>query len=109
MAALSCCAVANHVFITIFTAYQCKVYRVVARKVHPLLLRVGKNYACTTKCPEVPYNETPMGIHFHVAHQYSGMLHVYRLLATMTEIGYPTEKLEVCKTNSSQWFRVDPP
>ena len=44
MAALSCCAVANHVFITIFTAYRCKVqvYRVVARKVHPSLLRVGK-------------------------------------------------------------------
>ena len=62
MAALSCCAVANHVFLTIFTAYQCKVhsYRMVARKVHPLLLRVGKNYACTTKFPEVPYNETPV-------------------------------------------------
>ena len=44
MAALSCCAVANHVFITIFTAYQCKVYRVVARKVHPSLPRVGKNF-----------------------------------------------------------------
>ena len=44
MAALSYCAVANHVFITIFTAYRCKVYRVVARKVHPSLLRVGKNF-----------------------------------------------------------------
>ena len=63
MAALSCCAVANHVFLTIFTAYQCKVHRVVARKVHPSLLRVGKNYACTTKFPEVPYNETPVLYH----------------------------------------------
>ena len=60
MAALFCCTVANHVFLTIFTAYQCKVHRVVARKVHPLLLRVGKNYACTTKFLEVPYNETPV-------------------------------------------------
>ena len=23
-------------------------------------------------------------------------------------IGCPTEKVEVCKTNSSRWFRVDP-
>ena len=36
------------------------MHRVVARKVHPSLLRVGKNYACTTKFPEVPYNETPV-------------------------------------------------
>ena len=60
MAALSRYAVANHVFLTIFTAYQCKVHRVVARKVHPSLLRLGKTYACTTKFPEVPYNETPV-------------------------------------------------
>ena len=51
MAALSCCVVDNHVFITIFTAYQCKVHRVVAKKVHPSLLRVGKNYAWATKAP----------------------------------------------------------
>ena len=60
MAALSCCAVANHVFITIFTAYQCKVYRVVARKVHPFVATCRKKFPCTTKCPEVPYNETPV-------------------------------------------------
>ena len=24
-------------------------------------------------------------------------------------VGCPTENVEVCKTNSSRWFRVDPP
>ena len=60
MVALSHCAVANHVFLTIFTAYQCKVHRVVARIVHPSLLRVGKNYAWATKLPLAYGNETPV-------------------------------------------------
>ena len=42
MAALSCYAVDNHMFLTIFKAYQCKVHGVVARKVHPSLLRAEK-------------------------------------------------------------------
>ena len=53
-------AVDNHVFLTIFTAYQCKVHRVVARKVHPSLLGVGKNYAWATKCPHAYCAETPI-------------------------------------------------
>ena len=60
MAALSCCVVDNHVFITIFTAYQCKVHRVVAKKVHPSLLRVGKNYAWATKFPHAYCAVTPV-------------------------------------------------
>ena len=47
-------------FLTIFTAYQCKVHRVVARKVHPSLLGVGKNYAWATKCPHAYCAETPV-------------------------------------------------
>ena len=50
----------NHVFLTIFTAYQCKVHRVVARKVHPSLLGVGKNYAWATKFPHAYCAETPV-------------------------------------------------
>ena len=60
MAVLSYCAKDNHVFLTIFIAYQCKVHRVVARKLHPSLPCAGKNYAWATKCPEVPYSETPV-------------------------------------------------
>ena len=46
-------------FLTIFTAYQCKVHRVVARKVHPSLLGVGKNYAWAIKFPHAYCAETP--------------------------------------------------
>ena len=60
MVALSCYAVDSHVFLTVFTAYQCKVHRVVVRCAHSWLLCVGKNYAWATKCPEVPYTETPV-------------------------------------------------
>ena len=60
MAAVSSCAVDSHVFLMIFTAFQSKVHRVVARNVHSTLLCVGKNYAWATKCPEVPYIETPV-------------------------------------------------
>ena len=60
MAALSCCAVDSHVLLTIFTAYQCKVHRVVARKVHPSFLRVGKNYAWVTKFPHGYCAVTPV-------------------------------------------------
>ena len=30
-------------------------------------------------------------------------------ITTKQVLGCPTEKVEVCKTNSSRWFRVDPP
>ena len=60
MATLSCCVVDNCVFITIFTAYQCKVHRVVAKKVHPSLLRVGKNCAWATKFPHAYGALTPV-------------------------------------------------
>ena len=49
-------------FLTIFIAYQCKVHRVVARQLHPSLPCAGKNYAWATKCPEVPYIETPVTV-----------------------------------------------
>ena len=51
MAGLSCYAMDSHVFLTIFTAYQCKVHRVVSRKVHPSLLSVGKKDTWATKFP----------------------------------------------------------
>ena len=47
-------------FLMIFTAYQCKVHRVVARKVHPSLLGIGKNYAWATKLPHAYCAETPV-------------------------------------------------
>ena len=50
----------NHVLLTIFTAYQCKVHRMVARKVHPSLLGVGKNYTWATKLPHAYCAETPV-------------------------------------------------
>ena len=45
-------------FLMIFIAYQCKIHRVVARKLHASLLCVGRNYAWATKCPYVYGNET---------------------------------------------------
>ena len=42
----------ENVFLTIFTAYQCKVHRVVARNVHASLLSAGKNYAWAIKFPD---------------------------------------------------------
>ena len=50
-------------FLMIFTAYQCKVHRVVVRCAHSWLLYVGKSYAWVIKCPEVPYIEYPWYVH----------------------------------------------
>ena len=36
------------------------MHRAVARKVHPSLLGVGKNYAWATKCPHAYCAETPV-------------------------------------------------
>ena len=77
-------------FLTIFIAYQCKVHRVVARKLHPSLPCAGKNYAWANKCPEMPYNKTPVRAHNKINYpssscswQYeAGFSLVYRCTAT---------------------------